>query len=321
MKNYQCPVILKNGNQCKKKRVRDKKGRLLCRCKTHHGKRGMPVVNGIFDKIAEGLGLPKDLGPTIKKFTPPGSIKNPIKKGKYYEILDKFFNFFKKNKLEISEWGLNLGSKELSYLINKINPGFLKKIIQNEIKNLPTLVQDTKSIISKKIPENPVIKFKNLEDLKGIMKEMKPENGINLLAEIDIGTILRFRTSQKDPRTEYYQNIERQKIKGKHRELIYKLKEEYLTSNPNYAPYRLSRQDFEENKNKTAYDFGREWKKKREKEQKESRILKGKFYDFSDSDSESEYERPQRTAQATPRRRAPSTPRSDIMSDLSSDEE
>ena len=305
MKNYQCPVILKNGNQCSKKRVRDKKGRLLGRCKTHYGKRGMPVVNGFFETLARQLTGEEGLGANIKKYTPPGSIRNPVTKNEYLNILDNFFQFYNRNGLEIN--GV-LGAKEISEIINEISPGFLKKIIQDEIKKIPILVQDTKSIISKKLPENPVMKFKNLTELKGVMTRMKPEDGITLLTNIDRYVLVsKNKTRSTKESKEVFDELD---------ELRTSYSNKYKSFSSQYAPYQLSRQEFEKNRNKNPFEYGltkkENLKKKQEKENWWDQIS------YSDSESESSSPR----AQVTPRRRVPLTPQSDIMSLYgSSDEE
>lgn len=308
MKNYQCPVILKNGNQCKKKRVRDKNGKLLSRCKTHRGKRGMPVVNGIFDKIAEAIGV-KDLGPTIKKFTPPASIKNPIRKDEYLRILKDFFEFYEGNDLKINRYD---GSELITEIINQRNPGFLKKIIQKEINNLP-LIQDTKSIISKQLSaQNPPMEFKKLSDLKGVMEKMKPEDGIALLIIMRIDSELQYVGDGPDEEKRE-KKFELDKLKNE-------IKKKYLTSDPKYAPYPLSRKEYEKNKKTNPLlDYRMRREKEELRKENEQRSLWRPILNDDSSDSDSESVR--RTAQATPRRRAPSTPRSDIMSLDSSDEE
>lgn len=257
-------------------------------------------MNGFFEKIAEAIGGAKDLGPNIKKFTPPGSILNPISKELYFAILNRFFEFYANNYLNVHRYGSLL----ITEFINNKNPEFLKKIIEKEINNLP-LIQDTISIISKQLSVQ--INFKDLRDLQGVMKEMQPEDGIALLFNMEIDYELQYEGDLKNKIDVDYQL---DKLKDE-------FKKRYFQSD--FNSYRLTREEYEKNKNKNPLDYrSRKEENLRKKEEKTSLWWRPILNDdSSDSDSESV----QRTAQATSRRRAPPTPQSGIMSIDSSDEE
>lgn len=169
-KKNQCPVISKRtGTQCTKPRARDGNGKLLKRCKAHHGKKGYSTVaqgassvSTVVERVAKryvgNTAGATDLSKIIKKYL---DSRQPFPKDNMQLVILMAIENMKNLGLEVKQHN--------EVLINEIDVYVEKKINELQKEKKEIKINLVEGVLTKD-DDDIWSEIKNFEDLESVLK-------------------------------------------------------------------------------------------------------------------------------------------------------